>query len=337
MLNLREQYEALENQILSPYATKSCQSIGRREIEKPCEIRTAFQRDRDRILHSKAFRRLKHKTQVFLSPEGDHYRTRLTHTLEVSQIARTIARALRLNEDLAEAIALGHDLGHTPFGHCGEDALNSIHPSGFVHNQQSLRVVDFLEKRRLDRIGLNLTEEVRNGILNHSGDVLPSTLEGQVVKFCDRIAYLNHDIDDAIRAQVLSEEDIPITIKEVLGVTHGERINNMIIDVINTSYNQQTIQMSPDIYNAFIALRQFMFENVYLNSQAKGEETRAANIVTTLYTYFSENPKELPAERFGDYNNGEGIEAVKDYIAGMSDRYAVNLYKKIFIPQFWYY
>lgn len=336
-MNLREQYEQLEHQILSSFAKKSSESLGRRFEEKPCDIRTAFQRDRDRILHSKAFRRLKHKTQVFLSPEGDHYRTRLTHTLEVSQIARTIARALRLNEDLAEAIALGHDLGHTPFGHCGEEALNKVHPKGFVHNDQSLRVVDFLEKRKETTVGLNLTEEVRDGILHHSGKVLPQTLEGQIVRFCDRIAYLNHDIDDAIRANVLSESDIPQTIAKVLGKTHGDRINTMIIDVIESSLNQNTIQMSPDKHEAFLELRGFLFENVYLNEKAKREEVRAANIVTVLYDYFLKHPDEMPNERYLDYQNGEDIDAVKDYIAGMSDRYAVNLYKKLFIPEFWYY
>lgn len=336
-MNLREHYEQVELQILSPYAQKSAFSKGRVHEEVPCEVRTAFQRDRDRILHSKAFRRLKHKTQVFLSPEGDHYRTRLTHTLEVSQIARTIARALRLNEDLAEAIALGHDLGHTPFGHCGEDALNKIHPSGFIHNNQSLRVVEFIERKNDYYHGLNLTEEVRDGILNHSGSRLPLTLEGQIVKFCDRIAYLNHDIDDAIRAHVLSEEDIPYEIKQTLGKTHGDRINTMILDVIRTSVESDQIRMSPEKFKSFLALREFLFEKVYLNAQAKGEEVRAANIVTTLYTYFSEHPNEMPEERFSDYQSGESLEAVKDYIAGMSDRYAVNLYKKLFIPQFWYY
>lgn len=336
-MNLREHYEQIELQILSPYAQKSSLTKGRLYEEFPCEVRTAFQRDRDRILHSKAFRRLKHKTQVFLSPEGDHYRTRLTHTLEVSQIARTIARALRLNEDLAEAIALGHDLGHTPFGHCGEDALNKIHPSGFIHNNQSLRVVEFIERKNKAYHGLNLTEEVRDGILNHSGPTLPKTLEGQIVKFCDRIAYLNHDIDDAIRAHVLSEDQIPQKIKNTLGKTHGDRINTMILDVIRTSVEAEQISMSPEKYEAFLALREFLFENVYLNAQAKGEEVRAANIVATLYTYFLEHADEMPEERYQDYQNGEGVEAVKDYIAGMSDRYAVNLYKKLFIPQFWYY
>lgn len=336
-MNLRVRYEQLEHQILSSFAQKSSESLGRRFEETPCDIRTAFQRDRDRILHSKAFRRLKHKTQVFLSPEGDHYRTRLTHTLEVSQIARTIARALRLNEDLAEAIALGHDLGHTPFGHCGEDALNKVHPKGFVHNDQSLRVVDFLEKRKESTVGLNLTEEVRDGILHHSGSVMPKTLEGQIVRFCDRIAYLNHDIDDAIRAHVLSESDIPLNVVKVLGQTHGDRINTMIIDVIESSLNQNTIQMSPNKHEAFLELREFLFKNVYLNEKAKREEVRAANIVTVLYEYFLSHPEEMPSERYLDYQNGEDIDAVKDYIAGMSDRYAVNLYKKLFIPEFWYY
>ncbi|MGX8794682.1 deoxyguanosinetriphosphate triphosphohydrolase [Fusibacter sp. JL298sf-3] len=337
MVSIRERYEQLEKQILSPSAQFSSESKGRRLDEEPCEIRTDFQRDRDRILHSKAFRRLKHKTQVFLSPEGDHYRTRLTHTLEVSQIARTIARALRLNEDLTEAIAMGHDLGHTPFGHCGEEALDRVHPLGFVHNDQSLRVVDFIERKHHHPYGLNLTEEVRDGIIHHSGEVLPKTLEGQVVKYCDRIAYLNHDIDDAVRAHVLDESSLPKSIIEELGETHSKRIDTMIVDVIQNSLDRSSIQMSKARYEAFLELRAFMFKNVYLNEQAKGEEKRAASIVETLYHYYLEHPDEMPTDRYSDYQNGEDIDAVKDYIAGMSDRYAVNLYKKIFIPRFWYY
>lgn len=334
---LREQQEAFEAQFLSEYAQKSSQSKGRRMQEVPCPVRSDFQRDRDRILHSKAFRRLKHKTQVFLSPEGDHYRTRMTHTLEVSQIARTIARALRLNEDLAEAVAMGHDLGHTPFGHCGEEALNEIHPSGFDHNAQSLRVVDFIERKHGNPYGLNLTHEVRQGILFHSGDQVPDTLEGQVIKFCDRIAYLNHDIDDAIRANVLKEKDIPKAIVNELGNSHSTRINTLIVDLIENSLYQNSIQMSSARLEAFLELRAFMFKNVYYNLQAKAEEVRAAHIVKQLYAYFSENPSEMPEERFFDYNNGEHMEAVKDYIASMSDRYAVNLYKELFIPRFWHY
>lgn len=337
MADFRLTYEAMEHQILSPYAKKSNESKGRRISESPCPIRTEFQRDRDRILHSKSFRRLKHKTQVFLSPEGDHYRTRLTHTLEVSQIARTISRALRLNEDLAEAIAMGHDLGHTPFGHCGEEALNAVHPSGFDHNAQSLRVVDFIERKNNSLFGLNLTEEVREGILHHSGAGVPSTLEGQVVKFCDRIAYLNHDIDDAIRAHVLSMDQLPKSILKTLGKTHSERINTLILDIIHESANQPKITMSSERQNAFLELRAFMFENVYYNIQAKSEEIRAAHIVKALYAYFLEHPDEMPDDRQRDYHQGEGAEAVKDYVASMSDRYAVNLYKDLFIPQFWNY
>lgn len=337
MLQFRTEQEAFENSHLSKYAQKASMSQGRRMDEQQCPIRTVYQRDRDRILHSKSFRRLKHKTQVFLSPEGDHYRTRLTHTLEVSQIARTISRALRLNEDLTEAIALGHDLGHTPFGHCGEEQLNKIHPGGFDHNEQSLRVVDFLEKKEGHHFGLNLTHEVRDGILHHSGAVLPQTLEGQVVKFCDRIAYLNHDIDDAVRAGVLNPIDIPADIIDELGKTHSMRINTLIMDLIATSSMKPMISLSASKEEAFLALRRFMFDNVYYNQEAKREEIRAAHIVEALYNYFLEHPKEMPQERYGDYISGEKNESVKDYVASMSDRYAVNLYKDLFIPKFWHY
>ncbi|MDW7659999.1 MAG: deoxyguanosinetriphosphate triphosphohydrolase [Bacillota bacterium] len=337
MLQLRLQQEAFELEYLSEFAQKSGQTKGRRLFEEPCPVRTEYQRDRDRILHSKSFRRLKHKTQVFLSPEGDHYRTRLTHTLEVSQIARTIARALRLNEDLTEAIALGHDLGHTPFGHCGEERLNRIHPGGFDQNAQSLRVVDFLERRNKSLLGLNLTEEVRNGILRHSGKTLPDTLEGQVVKFCDRIAYLNHDIDDAVRANVLDPGNIPKHIIDEIGATHGIRINALIMDLVENSEGKQVISLSHAKEVAFLELRTFMFENVYYNNEAKSEETRAEHIVEALYNYFLEHPDQMPAERYEDYSNGEERESVKDYVASMSDRYAVNLYKDLFIPKFWHY
>lgn len=337
MLQLRLQQEAFELDYLSEFAQKSINTKGRRLFEEPCPVRTEYQRDRDRILHSKSFRRLKHKTQVFLSPEGDHYRTRLTHTLEVSQIARTIARALRLNEDLTEAIALGHDLGHTPFGHCGEDRLNKIHPGGFDHNAQSLRVVDFLERRNKSLFGLNLTEEVRNGILRHSGKILPDTLEGQVVKFCDRIAYLNHDIDDAVRANVLNPDKIPKHIIDEIGATHGIRINALIMDLVENSHGKSIISLSKAKEIAFLELRAFMFENVYYNNEAKSEESRAEHIVETLYYYFLEHPDQMPDERYEDYTNGEDNESVKDYVASMSDRYAVNLYKDLFIPKFWHY
>lgn len=331
---VRKQQEELEHKILSPFAAKADESRGRKVQEEECELRTAFQRDRDRIIHSKSFRRLKHKTQVFLSPEGDHYRTRLTHTLEVSQISRTIARALSLNEDLTEAIAMGHDLGHTPFGHCGEHELNDVHENGFRHNEQSLRVVDFLERRSRGRIGLNLTEEVRDGILNHTGDKSPFTLEGRIVKMCDRIAYINHDIDDAIRGSILKESDIPKKYLAILGHTHSQRINTLIKDVIRNSEGKMDIVMSDEVQENFLRLRQFMFEQVYLNKEAKKEEIKARYIVKSLYKYFSENPKKLPEERYEDYKE-IGLDAVKDYIAGMTDRYAVRKYTSIFVPKFW--
>ncbi|GAU77481.1 deoxyguanosinetriphosphate triphosphohydrolase [Fusibacter sp. 3D3] len=337
MIKFREEHEKLEYVQLDSKAQKVSDSKGRRLEEEQCPIRTDYQRDRDRITHSKAFRRLKHKTQVFLSPEGDHYRTRLTHTLEVSQISRTIAGALNFNLDLTEAIALGHDLGHTPFGHCGEERLNKIHPSGFKHNEQSLRVVDFLERRNNSTFGLNLTSEVRDGILNHNGPNLPMTLEGQIVKICDRIAYLNHDIDDAIRAGVLKESEIPKEFLLSLGETHGKRINTLIMDLIENSYGKEIISMSAEKQEAFTRLRKFMFEHVYLNKEAKKEEARAESIVESLYNYYLQNPDKMPEERFEDYHKSEGIEAIKDYVASMSDRYAVNIYKEIFIPKFWLY
>ena len=333
-MSVRKQQEELEHNYLSPFAAKADESRGRKMDENECEMRTAFQRDRDRIIHSKSFRRLKHKTQVFLSPEGDHYRTRLTHTLEVSQISRTIARALRLNEDLTEAIAMGHDLGHTPFGHCGEQELNEIHSTGFRHNEQSLRVVEYLERRSRDRIGLNLTEEVRDGILNHTGERTPFTLEGRIVKICDRIAYINHDIDDAIRGNVLKESDIPKKFLASLGHTHSQRINTLIMDVISSSEGKMDIAMGPDIRENFLKLRQFMFEQVYLNKEAKKEEVKARYIVKSLYKYFSEHPRALPEERYADYQT-VGDEAVKDYVAGMTDRYAVRKYTSIYVPKFW--
>lgn len=337
MINNREMQEQFELDYLSPVAQKVKFSLGRRLAETPCSLRTEYQRDRDRIIHSKSFRRLKHKTQVFLSPEGDHYRTRLTHTLEVAQIARTIARALRLNEDLTEAIAMGHDLGHTPFGHCGEERLNAIHPGGFKHNEQSLRVVDYLERRDKGKFGLNLTYEVRDGIIHHGSKGTPKTLEGQIVSKCDRIAYLNHDIDDAIRANVLNMHDIPLSIINSVGHTHSERINTMIMDIIISSEGQTEIKMSYEMESAFTALRDFMFESVYYNKEAKKEEERAEYIVESLYDYYKSHPELMPDERFEDYNGIDGIDAVKDYVASMSDRYAVNLYKSLFIPKFWLY
>ncbi len=332
---VRELSEKNEALFLSDYASKSSESKGRQRAESECEIRTAYQRDRDRIIHSKAFRRLKHKTQVFLSPEGDHYRTRLTHTLEVSQIARTIARALRLNEDLTEAIALGHDLGHTPFGHCGEYVLNDIHKGGFEHNVQSLRVVDYLERRRGNSRGINLTEEVRDGILNHRGVLDPCSLEGQVVKLCDRIAYINHDIDDALRAEVLEMQDIPKRLLDEFGYSHSTRINTMILDVIHSSEGQKRIHMSNSKREALVELRSFMFDSVYLNTFAKREEGKAQGVVRELYRHFMKHPSEMPIEFYDDYLKDQSPESIKDYIAGMSDRYAIKVYEKVFIPKYW--
>jgi dGTPase len=334
-MNIREITESIEMNTLSHKASFSSRTLGRNEEEKKCDIRTEYQRDRDRIIHSKSFRRLKHKTQVFLSPEGDHYRTRLTHTLEVSQIARTISRALRLNEDLTEAIALGHDLGHTPFGHCGEGVLNEVHKGGFMHNMQSLRVVEVLEERSRSRRGLNLTREVKDGILNHNGPTLPFTLEGQVVKISDRIAYINHDIDDAVRAGVLSIDDIPDEYMESIGPTHSSRINALIYDLVVNSKERDTIAFSNGMEGSFLGLRAFMFEHVYLDSHAKGEEEKAANVLRMLYAYFCDNPGRMPEGEFLAYSNGGSNESVKDYIAGMSDRYAIAKFEELFVPKFW--
>lgn len=332
---IREKTERLEGKNLSKDATKAVDSKGRRFQEKQCDIRTVFQRDRDRIIHSKAFRRLKHKTQVFIAPEGDHYRTRLTHTLEVSQISRTIARALDLNEDLTEAIALGHDLGHTPFGHSGEFVLNQILEKGFNHNDQSLRVVDYLEKKEDKKgYGLNLTYEVRDGILNHRGPNLPFTAEGRIVRLSDRIAYINHDIDDAIRANVLTLDSFPEEYLNVLGWNHSERINNLIIDVINNSKNSKDIKMSPEKDKYFNLLRDFMFDNVYLNKKAKKDEHKAIRMLRELFYYYKENPEKLPKERYEEFIQGNAEEAIKDYIAGMTDRFALNTYKELFLLKF---
>ncbi len=331
-MNLREEYEKYENMRLSKLACKSVKSKGRKIEEEECKIRTNFQRDRDRIIHSKAFRRLKHKTQVFLAPEGDHYRTRLTHTLEVSQISRTIARALRLNEDLTEAISLGHDLGHTPFGHNGEKILDNITSFGFQHNIQSLRVVDLLEKHK-NMQGLNLTFEVRDGILNHRGQKNPVTLEGKIVKTADRIAYLNHDIDDAVRAGVICIGDIPKDVIEILGKSHGERINNMVIDMIENSMDKDDILMSEKATYATDKLRNYMFENIYLNDEAKSENYKSEKILKDLFYYYMDNPSEIPEDTF---NIDEDREVrVKDYIAGMTDRYAIKKFKDIFMPLPW--
>ena len=282
-MSIRENLEQMEQIYLSPFATKSVNSIGRDREEPQCDIRPVFQRDRDRILHCKAFRRLKHKTQVFLSPKGDHYRTRLTHTLEVSQNARTIAKALRLNEDLVEAIALGHDLGHTPFGHAGERVLNELCEEGYRHNEQSVRIVEKLEK---DGEGLNLTWEVKDGILNHQTSLMPHTLEGKIVRLSDKIAYINHDIDDAIRAMLLTEEEIPLELRKTLGMTTRERLDTLIHNIITNSIGQDDILMSPEILEAMQELRRFMFEKVYMNPRAKGEEEKAERLLRELYLYY---------------------------------------------------
>lgn len=328
---LREQTERLERETLSPYAALSVKTRGRERPIEPCPIRTDFMRDRDRIIHCKSFRRLKHKTQVFLSPVGDHYRTRLTHTLEVSQIARTIARGLRLNEDLTEAIALGHDLGHTPFGHAGESVLNSLVPGGFKHNLQSLRMVEKIE----NGTGLNLTWEVRDGIRNHSGADMPATLEGKVVRLSDKIAYINHDIDDSIRADVLQETDLPADCTELLGCSHGKRINALILDVVGASYGKPDILMSPEVKEKFDKLHDFMFERVYLNPTAKREEGKGQHVVEQLYLYYLSHLELLPDE-FTKFIAEDGEERVAaDYIACMTDRYAVTDYESRFVPKDW--
>ncbi len=326
-MNIRERTENLEKDTLSQFATLAVNTKGRAVPAPLCDLRTEFQRDRDKIIHCKAFRRLKHKTQVFITPEGDHYRTRLTHTLEVAQIARTIARSLRLNEDLTEAIALGHDLGHTPFGHSGERILNEICPHGFAHTTQSLRVVDSLEKGT----GLNLTYEVRDGIVNHAGDGRAETLEGRIIKFADRIAYINHDIDDAVRSGVLKKEDIPEKFTNVLGKSRSIRIGTMTKAIITKSEGKNEIDMEQDILEATMGLREFMFKNVYNDQRAIAEEQRAKRIITCLYNYFIENPDEIPQ----DYRQFDLHQNVCDYIAGMTDHYAIYKFQEIFIPHSW--
>ncbi|WP_133628816.1 deoxyguanosinetriphosphate triphosphohydrolase [Fonticella tunisiensis] len=330
-MNIREKYEKLEEKILSPLATLSKNTVGRLRSEDKCEIRTEFQRDRDRIIHSKSFRRLKHKTQVFIAPEGDHYRTRLTHTLEVSQIARTMARAIGLNEDLTEAIALGHDLGHTPFGHTGERVLNEIAKEGFRHNEQSLRVVDYLEKSK----GLNLTGEVRDGILCHSGDLIPKTNEGKIVKLSDKIAYINHDIDDAIRAGIISLEDIPKECIDTLGRSHSERLNTMITAIVNHALKFGEIKFDGPIGEATWELRRFMFKNVYIGSNAKKEEEKAMHCVEELFNYYKQHPDRMPEEYIKKIEEWGLERVVCDYIAGMTDRFAITEYMNIFVPHPW--
>ena len=322
-----------EKEKLSDFVCLSSESRGRLKEDDDCDIRTIFQHDRDRIIHSKAFRRLKHKTQVFIAPEGDHYRTRLTHTLEVSQIARTIARALKLNEDLVEAIALGHDLGHTPFGHAGEAALSEITGADFKHNIQSLRVVDLIEKRSSGSRGLNLSIEVRDGILNHTGENKPFTLEGEIVRIADRVAYINHDIDDALRAGIIANDDLPEAAISVLGDTHSQRIDVMVRDLINSSWNQGQIKRSTEVKNATEKLRTFLFENVYIGSEGKSEEGKAKRLLKLLHEFFMEHIESMPDEYLEFEKNHR--QAVIDYIAGMTDRYAIDLGQKFFIPTPW--
>ena len=333
-MTIREELEKLEHEHLDKRAAFADETKGRLhpEEEKTEDVRTAYQRDTDKIVHSKSFRRLMHKTQVFLSPEGDHYRTRMTHTLEVTRIARTIAKALNLNEDLAEAIAMGHDLGHTPFGHAGEVALSEAMGQPFRHNEQSLRVVDILEN---DGAGLNLTYEVRMGILGHTGPRIPETMEGQIVRWADRMAYVNHDIDDAIRAGILEAGDIPKTVLKTLGISHSARINTLVCDMITASREEGKIVLSPQVEKALQELREFMFERVYRNPVAKGEEAKAREMLKRLYEHYYTHPETIP-EDFQPQMSLEGMErTVCDYIAGMTDNYAVDKYTEIFIPSGW--
>lgn len=336
-MTIREQIEQREHEILSPYASFSDESLGRDVPEEPCDIRTCYQRDRDRILHSKSFRRLKNKTQVFLEPEGDHYRTRLTHTLEVSQIARTISKALALNEDLTEAIALGHDLGHTPYGHSGEHALDEVLKergfSGFRHNEQSVRLVEVIEK---DGRGLNLCKEVRDGILNHGTENHPMTLEGNVVRLCDKIAYINHDIDDAIRAGVLKEEMLPREYTDVLGNSVKNRLNKMIHDIITSSAGKAEILQSESVAAAMTGLRRYMFDTVYKSPVVKGEEQKAQTMLKELFFHYCNDPDSMPESYKIFLKRGEPVEiVVADYISGMTDQYAVQKYEEFFVPHGW--
>ncbi|RJQ31940.1 MAG: deoxyguanosinetriphosphate triphosphohydrolase [Actinobacteria bacterium] len=337
-MNIREKLEELEKKSLSSRAELSSNSKGRAKEIALCTVRTEFQRDKDRIIHCKSFRRLSHKTQVFLSPEGDHYRTRLTHTLEVCQISRTIARALSLNEDLAEAIALGHDLGHTPFGHEGEEALDIClqkikdkykgAPTHFEHNEQSLRVVDLLE---YNGQGLNLTFEVRDGILNHTGSTPPATLEGQIVKIADRIAYVNHDIDDAVRGGIITEDDLPVAEIKLLGRHHGLRVNSLVLDMVENSLDKDHISLSVPFATALTNLRKFLFAKVYVMSDAKIEDRKVKQVIDQLFFYFLENPEQLP-----DKLPAENVaRQVCDYIANMTDRYAIRLFQQLFVPKAW--
>ncbi|HKM35590.1 MAG TPA: deoxyguanosinetriphosphate triphosphohydrolase [Lachnospiraceae bacterium] len=333
-MTIRGQLELWEKEYLSPYAMLSLNTKGRSREEEQCDIRPDFQRDRDRILHCKSFRRLKDKTQVFLTPEGDHYRTRLTHTLEVSQNARTIAKALQMNEDLVEAIALGHDLGHTPFGHAGERALDKICPYGFKHNQQSVRTVEKLEKSGQ---GLNLTWEVKDGILNHQTESMPHTLEGKIVRLSDKIAYIHHDMDDAIRGGILTEADVPKEIDDVIGYTTGERLDHFIHDIVTTSFGTDDIRMSIPVHKAMEQIRQFMFERVYQNSEAKSEEGKAEMLVETLYGHYMKHMETLPADLLRMLGEGEPKEKIVcDYISAMTDRFAIATYEELYIPKSWH-
>lgn len=331
-MNVREKKEANEKEYLSKYAALSVNTRGRDKFDEPCDIRTCYQRDRDRIIHSKAFRRLKHKTQVFLSPAGDHYRTRLTHTLEVSQIARTIATSLFLNEDLTEAIALGHDLGHTPFGHAGERALASKYE--FRHSEQSVRVVELLEK---DGRGLNLTWEVRDGIKNHSMSGRAATLEGRIVRLADKIAYIHHDMDDALRAGILKEEQVPNEIRKMLGGTRQERLDFLVKDIINCSQGKPDILMTPEVYEAMVSLRQFMFDNLYFNPICKSEEGKVQGMIVKLFDYFLEHTDEMPGEYiYLIKEKGENKKRVVcDFISGMTDQYSVDTFNRLFVPRYW--
>lgn len=332
-MTIREQIEEMEKETLSPYASLSVNSKGRDREEPQCDIRPVYQRDRDRIIHSKAFRRLKNKTQVFLTPKGDHYRTRLSHTLEVSQNARTIAKALRLNEDLVEAIALGHDLGHTPFGHAGERLLNKSYPGGFKHNVQSVRIVEKLEK---DGKGLNLTWEVRDGILNHQTSTTPHTLEGKIVRLSDKIAYVNSDFDDAIRAQILCEDDIPLEIRKTLGFDTRSRLDRMIHDIITNSKDKDDIVMSTESEQAFKELRAFMFSHLYTNPIAKSEEVKVDIMLGQLYSYYMEHDEILPPKFQKMCEEGEDLgRVVCDYISGMTDQYAIDRFKEFYLPEAW--
>ena len=332
-MTLRERFEKEEHERLSKYASKSEESRGRDVPEEESDIRTVYQRDRDRIIHSKSFRRMKHKTQVFLAPYGDHYRTRLTHTLEVSQIARTIAKAVGANEDLAEAIALAHDIGHTPFGHVGERTLTSCSGRLFSHNIQSVRVVERIEK---DGKGLNLTWEVRDGIKNHKTSLTPATLEGDIVRVADKIAYVNHDIDDGIRAGVLSEDSLPKDCTDILGHSTSERINTIICDAVEHSVDSPRVNMSDTVRDAFVDMRKFLFTEMYTNPVVKSEEVKAAKIIEILYEYYLERPEEMPGEfKFMLDEGDDKITVVCDYIAGMTDNFAVEKFQELYIPRSW--